>query len=260
MDRARGIAAEEADHVAQILRADPQRGIGVGHVGAVARRVDHARQHRVHVDAVMLELGREALGQAHHHALGGTVGAHVTLALQRAERPHVHDRPASAGDHAGHRCAHGVLHRGHVDLVHLRPLAVGDFPGARPHRETAGEVEQPVHRTDLSEARGSRAGIAEIDAQAQRAVGRRVGGKCEVQQHRVGAERAGAFADSAPQRAGGAGDHDAFALQSHEILSGGTEKRVCSARIASTRIVTPSARRPPSTSCAAPSCRACRWA
>ena len=73
--------------------------IGLGHRGAILRRVDRAGRHAVDADAMGLELVGQALGQAQHGALGGGVGRHAARCLQRRTGADVDDAAAPGGAH-----------------------------------------------------------------------------------------------------------------------------------------------------------------
>ncbi len=213
--RARAIAAQETDHVAEILGADPAAEIGLRHIGAIAWRIEHARQHRIDIDALLFQFRRQAFGQSHHHAFRGAVGAHPPLPLQRAQRAHVDDRTPSAGKHPGQHRTHRIAHRVHIDGEHLRPPGLVDFPGTRPHGEASGQVEQRIDRANLFETGARRRFIAEVDAYRPRLPRSRVGGKIQIEQHGFGAERARAAGNATPQRPVGARDHDSLAFECH---------------------------------------------
>ena len=54
------------------------------------------------VDARVLVLRRQGLGEGDYRGLGGTVGAHLGLALARRAGRHVDDAPAAARQHPRH--------------------------------------------------------------------------------------------------------------------------------------------------------------
>ena len=94
-DRAGFARGEKQDRRGEVGRRDPLAEIGVGHVGAIGRRVDGRRQHGVDRHAAPLEFFGEAFGEAVDARLAGGVGAHAgRRPCSAASAPTLTIRPA----------------------------------------------------------------------------------------------------------------------------------------------------------------------
>ena len=101
-------------------------GPAVAHalVGLVAEpilepaRLDQARQHAIHAD-LGREIAREREGQRVQRGLRRHIGIGAAVAVQAADRRHVHDRAGAAGAQMRRRRARHLVRADHVDGVDL---------------------------------------------------------------------------------------------------------------------------------------------
>ena len=201
--------------------AETAREIGVGHVGAIRRRVDDARQDRVHRDAAIEQLGRQRLGEPGDAGLRGGIGAHAGARLRCRARADIDDAAGGALQQIRQRSLRRIQRRFHVQRVHAVPgvdIAVRD---RLPH-ECARDVEHRVDPAELAMHGVERVHgglrIDEIDAAEPQRGGRHVGQRVRVgrgaaaDQRDAGASRAEPCRRRDAEMAEAAGDRDDFSV------------------------------------------------
>ncbi len=126
----------------ELLRRQPHARRQFNRSRPDAGCIDHARAERDHSYALLADLARQRLAEAHQSLLGGHVGGHVR---QRFGRDHVDHRAAAPGNHPRHERPASEERAAQVDRDRAVPVIERHIEQGRDRLE-GGVIDQQVRR------------------------------------------------------------------------------------------------------------------
>ena len=135
-------------------------------IAADQRRLDIARQQRVHADAVRRVFDREAARQRRHRALGRRIDRHLPGVLGRHDRGEIDHRGVARGLQQVESLARAAHRAVEIGLPHSVPRLVGEMAEVRPLADAriVDQHVQPAMRfADRLHQRLDLRGVGDID-------------------------------------------------------------------------------------------------